>query len=487
MRIKIFTVKIISSVFVFFLACQVSFGKAVDVPTATTVAYGFCKSEGMAVKSASDLSLIYTASSVINGASVNDFYVFATGATGFVIIAGDDNVVPVLGFSAESPFATSHMPSQVSYWLNNYKDQVNYIIENGITAPAQTAKWNDLLTNTGKTAAKTTIVMPLLHTDWNQSPYYNALCPWDASADTNAVTGCVATAMAQVMKYWNWPVKGVGSHSYYSGAYGMLSAEFDSTTYQWSAMTNTVAHVDTAVAVLMYQAGVSVDMNYSPTESGAFVTTASSPVTNCAQYALQTYFRYKASTLQGLDHYSYDDSSWVDTLKAEIDAHRPVIYTGSGPSGGHCFVADGYTTLNRIHINWGWGGYCNGFYTVEALTPGTESFNDNQTLLIGIEPDTVSDHVDTTVTPVITGITQVNTANSINIYPNPATESVNIDMAGIKASRISITDMQGRELKSVVPATGVTNIAVSDLSAGIYFVRIQSVQGILTRKIVVAR
>ena len=186
----------------------------------------------------------------------------------------------------------------------------------------------------------------MLTTTWNQSPYYNSLCP--DSAGIHAVTGCAATAQAQVMKFWNWPETGVGEHSYSSSSYGgTLSANFGATTYNWSIMPNSVSSANTAgqaVALLMYHCGIAVDMNYSPDGSGA--------QTGDVPAALSEHFRYGAcANMKARD--SYAKSVWEDMLIETFDRGIPVVYAGNDSDGGHAFNCDGYNNNRYFHFNWG--------------------------------------------------------------------------------------------------------------------------------------
>jgi hypothetical protein len=205
--------------------------------------------------------------------------------------------------------------------------------------------------------------------------------------------------MAQVMKFWNYPTTGTGFHSYNHSTYGTLSANFGSTTYNWTNMPNQLTSASTstqrsAVATLMYHCGVSVDMNYGVASEGgssAYVISSASAVTHCTEYALKTYFGYK-STLQGIKKANYTNTNWINILKTELNAGRPMVYAGFG-DGGHCFVCDGYDNNNFFHFNWGWGGSYDGYFTLDALNPGSGgigggsySYNDGQQAVIGIEP-----------------------------------------------------------------------------------------------------
>ena len=244
------------------ISTGVSFGKAVDENTAKTIGYNYFKTVGT-VQGPEALTSSYQATSVVNGVAVTDFYVFNVAPAGFVMVSGDDNVTPILGYATDASFPGTKMPSNVADWLNNYTKQINYGIQNNIAPSAATvAQWSELLTGTAhKSAEKTTATAaPLLHSMWNQSPLYNALCPYDASSGQNAVTGCVATAMAQVMRYWKWPLTGTGSNSYYASGFGEQTADFGATTYLWDSMKYSITAVDTQIAIVNYQAGVSVNM-----------------------------------------------------------------------------------------------------------------------------------------------------------------------------------------------------------------------------------
>jgi hypothetical protein len=376
-------------------------GKPVNEETAKLAGHNFMLNAlHVAFKQDISMDLAYTSASTATATPGNPapvyFYVFNTD-NGFVIVAGDDNVKPVLAYSTEKKFFPEKMSPDVYNWLNNYKVQIRDVMENEqLVKPsaAVTREWTSLLNSTPSAMAvgKTNSVTPLLKTTWDQTPYYNALCPYDYNSGKRAVTGCVATAMAQVMKFWGSPSKGSGFHSYSSQSFGTLSADFGNTTYDWSSMPSSINSNNTAIATLMYHCGVSVDMNYGVESSGAYAISSGSPVTNCAEYALKTYFGYK-STLSGLERVDYSDVTWLTKIETELDAGRPVIYTGFGSGGGHCFVADGYDSRNYLHFNWGWSGYYNGYFTIDALNPGgvgtgggSGGYNSGQQVIIGIEP-----------------------------------------------------------------------------------------------------
>jgi hypothetical protein len=246
-------------------------------------------------------------------------------------------------------------------------------------------------------------VSPLLgDIKWNQGSPYNLQCPTVptgygiSNEGEQSVTGCVATAMAQIMKYHEWPVQGNLSHSYIPSGWKnkgytapALSADFAQTTYNWANMTPTYNASSTqaqqdAVATLMYHCGVSVDMNYN-VESGA--------VSAAVLIALRTYFDYDLGMNYVLRDF-YSASEWKDLLKTELNVGRPVFYHGNSSGGGHAFVCDGYDSNDLFHMNWGWGGSSNGYFELSALNPstlgiggGSGGYNNGQGMLTGIRPN----------------------------------------------------------------------------------------------------
>lgn len=335
-------------------------------------------------------------------------YLFSMGEDGgFVLVAGDDIAWPILGYNTNGTYDNQNLPDNFRKWIQGYQQQIHLAIENQFepTSTTQT-QWKKLVSNDISNLRPLSAVNPLLSTTWDQSPYYNALCPG------GSVTGCVATAMAQVMKYWNHPVQGTGMHSYNHQTYGTLSANFGSTTYQWSSMPNTVSSSNNAVATLMYHCGVGVDMNYSPQSSGAWVVEEDDPV--CAESALKNYFGYSSSLHGEKRDNGYSTAQWVSMIKGELDGQRPVLYAGFGSGGGHAFVCDGYNSSDYFHFNWGWGGYYDGYFSIDALDPGgtgtgggTGGYNSGHQALIGVTPQTVTTNYD------------LRLYESVSVTPNP--------------------------------------------------------------------
>ena len=339
---------------------------------------------------------------------------------GFVIVAADDCVQPILGYSIQGEVLAT-LPAHVAAFLQSYNSEIAYYKENGIAATEEiTALWNSLTEGT-YTPTSTTALPPLLTTIWDQGTYYNTLCP--DSAGQHAPTGCTATATAQIMKYWNWPTTGVGSHDYWDNNFGYQSADFGATTYEWENMPNYLTNLSNAtevnaVATLMYHVGVAVEMNYGLNGSGAYVHNFGY-VMPCSESALPTYFRYK-NTLHSLFKAITSDDDWISAITADLDAGRPILETGFDDEGGHAFVIDGYDNNGLFHINWGWGGAFNGYYAHNALNPGgggigsnSGTYNLSQAILLGIEPDGLL-----TVSPLQVNLPQAGGSNTITMTPN---------------------------------------------------------------------
>ena len=305
----------------------------------------------------------------------------------------------ILGYSDAGNFDPQNIPVNMYEWLQGYEDEIQFGIENGISASAEiAADWEKLSSGQGLSPKRSRSVNALVQTRWNQGSPYNNLCPYDSGEGERTVTGCVATAMAQIMKYWNYPTQGNGSVTYNATGYGNQTANFGNTTYDWNNMLNTYSNSATsaqknAVATLMYHCGVAVHMSYGVSSTGGSgaVTVGSSNGT--AEYAMKNYFLYK-NTLAGRYRSSYSDTNWKNMMYTDLDAGRPIIYTGRGDGGGHCFICDGYNNSNQFHFNWGWGGYCDGFYAINSLKPGTGgigsgngTYNESQSAIFGIEPN----------------------------------------------------------------------------------------------------
>ena len=321
------------------------------------------------------------------------FIFHVNGNEGFVIVAADDRAYPILGYGTDN--VAGEMGPETRFWLGQYEREIEALAagtvrnDDAMLADYIAREWNSLLAGTWHQPKSGNMVPALLATRWNQSPYYNYYCPAGCPA------GCVATAMAQVMKYWNYPVKGTGNAAY-NTVHGMLSANFDTTYYDWDNMPNSLSSSSTmqeihAVAELCYHVGVAVEMDYAIEGSGASLVGYGYGASGAR--ALRSYFGYSPN-LNGLYKSSYTDAEWIQLLKDELDAGRPVLYAGYDNSAGHAFVFDGYNSSSQFHVNWGWGGSYNGFYAMGALNPGgggvgtnsSNTFNSTNQALFGVQP-----------------------------------------------------------------------------------------------------
>lgn len=298
--------------------------------------------------------LAYTATT----ANTPDFYVFnrAEDLPGFVIVNADaTSTTEILGYSEMSTFDYDTAPDNFKWWLQQYQT-------NGVSkAPA-------------KAAGIRHDVDYLCKTKWNQDePYWKAIN--QAVGNYGFVTGCAATSMAQVMKYYNYPERGKGSYEYtikYNSGALKFSADFANTTYDWANMLDDYSKGYTqqqanAVATLMYHCGVAQDMSYNRNSNGG-----SSANTGQNGKGMINHFKYDRSMMYATRLY-YTDEAWDELMYGEVSNNRPVIYDGQSTGGGHSFICDGYRCSDQTyHFNWGWGGYCDGNYALTgkgALAP----------------------------------------------------------------------------------------------------------------------
>ncbi len=316
--------------------------------------------------------------SVNSWQNIHVYYVFRFTSGGFVLVAADDASIPILAYSFENNMPEVIENPALKEWLDNYSRDISYIINNHLNNKETLKKWNSI--QNGVPLAPTLDVPPLLTTLWHQGCYYNEMCPPDANGLCgHTMVGCVATAMAQIMKYHNFPPQGVGQNSYDDPPYGRQSADFGNTTYDWSSMPNSVTSSNPAVATINYHAGVSVYMQYGNSASGAFNEAVPGALLNYFNYSPDIDIKYK---------YAYPNVEDFKTLlHADLDQSLPIWYAGSGTSG-HAFVCDGYRMSDgKFHFNWGFGnGLYNGYYAIGYLNPGIFDFNIYNTVVVHIKP-----------------------------------------------------------------------------------------------------
>ena len=331
----------------------------VDVAKAKNIGQQFVSANFDNNLKSNSLQLVYTGVSNRNEVC---FYAFNVGQEGFVIVSADDRFRPIVGYSDEGPFETENMSPELEFYLGK-------IIEartsrNAVLDDRTAEEWQSV-TTTGKLLSRNggRGVDYICTTKWNQNSPYNLYAPEASSGPGGrCYAGCVATAMSQVMKRWNHPLQGSGSHSYYCYGYGTQSANFGNTTYDWDHMPDRLGSASQqeieAVALLMYHCAVAVDMMFSPSGSGANSWDV--------PQAIRRYFSYSNNaSLKSRDEYSL--TNWQNMLKNQFDIGWPVYYSGQSNSGGHAFVCDGYDDSNLFHFNWGWGGSSDGWFVIDEI------------------------------------------------------------------------------------------------------------------------
>lgn len=342
-------------------------------------------------------SIVVTDELTIAGERGPLMYVFTVNTDdGFVIIAADDRVPPLLGYSLSGAYDEDVPPPAFDAMMESFKQQIQVVQEFNLPAnELAQSDWEYYRSEKVDLKKNVPVVEPLITSLWDQDLYYNKLCPDDpAGVDGHARVGCVATAMAQIMRYHQYPPKGYGSHSYNYYYYGTISADFENATYLWDEMDDWLVDHNEEVAEICFHCGVAVEMMYGPEGSGAY--------SEDVPYALKTYFNYAPTTRLERKSY-YTTADWQNLLKSELDEFRPMYVSGSG-SGGHAFVCDGYDDSDLFHFNWGWGGLYNGYYYINALHPGTHDYSYYQAAIVGIQaPVPPSADFTANTTTVITG------------------------------------------------------------------------------------
>lgn len=332
----------------------------VSVSQAQYVGQQFVQANFEQSRQSQDLTLVYTGTSNRGEAC---FYVFNVGDHGFVIVSADDFYRPIVGYSDEHTFDTEINP-ELAFMFNKLIAYRSGRLT-GKAEPKVAAEWQSVM-NSGKLISRNggREKFYLVQTKWDQGSPYNYFCPQANGGPGGRVyAGCVATAMSQVMKYWNHPLQGSGSHTNYNSGFGALSANFGNTTYDWDNMPLQLRNSSPqeqieAVALLMYHCGISVDMHYAIDGSGAYSDDVPGSIRQYFGYATQ-------AQLLSRDSYTYDN--WSQMLKESFDMGWPVYYSGQAPDGGHAFVCDGYDDDGLFHYNWGWSGSGDDFYDFDQI------------------------------------------------------------------------------------------------------------------------
>ena len=368
--------------FSLFLMTLVAWGEPIDRNEALKQANAFLSSKGIPVRQSLDMAYAQPGKAA---EARSLYYVFNVGNDkGFVIVAGDDAVSPILAYADRGDFSEREMAPAAKAMLESYAQQIEMIQQNPSLAVAASTSY--------------AAIAPMVESQWNQSEPYNYMCPTIEGEPGRSVTGCVATAMAQIMYYHKWPVAETKVIPAYQMSNGELIAGANPVTLDWDAMQSTYTGSEAeddpsalAVAQLMVLCGKSVKMSYSSSASGA--------VSESVPAALKEYFDY-----DGAAHMVYRDeyanADWEKMIYDELAAKRPVYLSGTSISGtsvvGHAFVCDGYDGEGLFHINWGWGGMSDGYFRLTLLNPddhgtggnnGSGGFNMDEGAIIGIQPN----------------------------------------------------------------------------------------------------
>ena len=340
---------------------------------AASVAQRFLASQGKTLESCAK---------TIGDAQNPALYIF-NAENGFVVVAGDKNVPPVLSFADQQRYHDSDVVPPFEMWINHYANQIEQIRREHISQPQYVDYWQRILTEAPAFRSGDS-VNPLLHSKWDQGEYYNYYCPRDnAGQNGHVVTGCVATAMGQLIYYYRFPETGTGSYSYTDEHYGVQSADYGNSTYNYNAMCDEPSQINPEICKLIYHCGVGVDMVYGPNGSGMY--------NHSAARVLRTYFKFSPET-----EYLFRDSTdlnWDSVIVSHLNRKMPMYYAGwSVPDiNGHGFICDGYKTVDSnyfFHFNFGWSGYMDNYYYTNSLFVGGSNFNLAQELIINAYPDT---------------------------------------------------------------------------------------------------
>ena len=310
------------------------------------------------------------------------FHIFnSEDGEGFAVISGDDALPDVLAYSDCTAFPTQgEMPPALSLYLESLSAFVKDLQEGKVNAPQK---------SNGETTG-TPVIGPLLTCQWGQGTPYNLLCPMDGGY--NSAVGCIATAMAQIMYYHKWPERGMGDVSYSTDVAGVISVDFSQSTYNWSILKDRYAILDgkkptgQMVAKLCYDCGVATRMKYSSSGSGTY--------DDYVMKALYTNFGYKASSIDIRRRNCFSNQEeWNNLIYSELNALRPFQFSAASSKGddmdaaGHSFVIDGYDSNGLVHVNWGWNGSYDGYYAINIMDCYKYAFSEDQSIVIGIEPD----------------------------------------------------------------------------------------------------
>jgi predicted outer membrane repeat protein len=348
----------------------------VDAKKARAVALTQLKkaTKDVSLRSANSLNLVYEAKS---NTSQPYFYVF-NGDKGFVIVSGDDRATPILGYSDDGYFDPNDIPPNMAEFLDGYQKEINHVIEHDMKPTSVLVKkWKSLESNDGVQIKSYTPNTNLIQSGWGQGVPFNNYCPMDYSGSSpqRSVVGCIATAMAQIIRYW-------GADKNIAPMHGFNGSVFETAYYDYANMPVAInptfpQEQQHAVALLSYHCGVAANMNYSVHGSDATMMNAAK--------GLREHFGYSDAYCVGTGTVtSTSITALKGILRSELDKEQPVLYAG----GNHAFICDGYNSSDEFHMNWGWNSHCDGWYQLTALNPDDNnySYHIGATIIYNIYP-----------------------------------------------------------------------------------------------------
>ena len=303
---------------------------------------------------------------------------------GFLLLSAEDAVMPVLAYDFTNDIDLSNLAPGVEFLLSQYQNEIAVARSENLAQTERVADaWRELR-HPSRSVTTEVVVAPLITARWNQNKYYNYYSPQDENApggyDGKVPNGCVAVAMSQIIYYYRYPESGTGSHTNYTYDYGSFYVNFAQQHYNYEAMDDQLSSYNNEVAKLIFHCATSVDMGYGADGSGAY--------SHDVPAALSTYFRYNTDS-QYRHKNSYNDSAWHVMLKADLDAKRPIYYSGYSESGGHAFVCDGYNSDDYFHFNFGWGGSGNGYYVTQSndsVNNAVNGYEHGQNAIFNLHP-----------------------------------------------------------------------------------------------------
>ncbi len=369
---------------ILFLPCMAS-SKGVSFSTALQVARNYCIQKGYPAElvSPGDSSFSGSATQLTVKRNMPLSYMFRlNNHMGFIIIAADDRIRPVLGYSFAGNFAGNFTPPAYAGFMQELEREILRVVATDAIPSDQTLnEWRYLRSSQFIPERSMRDLLPLIKTSWDQGCFYNAGCPNDTAAPTtclHALAGSGATAMAQIMKYYQYPVHGAGEHGYTHPKYGIQYANFSATNYIYSNMPDSVIIPNEMVATLIYQCGVAQNMDYG--------VTISKSDSAAVDTALVKYFSYPGTAAWKWKK-DYTATEWLSLLTAELDASHPLLYQGNANgTDPYFFICDGYQGSGYFHFNWGWGGAFDGYFSLDNLTPGSSNFTSGQGAIFNLAP-----------------------------------------------------------------------------------------------------